>query len=110
MARSNKRQREKLFHAQGRRCYYCHVEMRNDWDTFTYIAQNGQRKVDPNKQLPENMATLEHLDSRLSPLRGTFPPNVRRHVVACRMCNNRRGIQEQAQLSMEDLHERSQRH
>jgi hypothetical protein len=59
-----------------------------------------------------NLATLEHLRSRLNTKR--HEP-VSRHgeirvVLACRKCNNEHGAKEQALLSKEELWERSKQH
>ena len=44
-----------------------------------------------------NLATVEHLDSRLSPLRGAFGGgNTRRRAIACLACNSARGARHDA--------------
>jgi hypothetical protein len=50
---------------------------------------------------PPNLSTLDHLDHKLSPMRGKF--NNRgycpRTVLACRECNQRRGIEDYIKFS-----------
>jgi hypothetical protein len=58
------------------------------------------------KHPPDNEATIDHLDSRLSPERGMYPGLVR-HVLACRVCNGRRAAEEERRLSSEELWRRS---
>ena len=91
------RKRAKLFAEQDGRCHWCNQPMLPSW---TY--RKGVR-------VPDNLATLEHLDSRLSKERGKHPGE-RRVVLACNVCNEARNKQEQAQLSIEELHARSQQH
>ena len=56
---------------------------------------------------PPTLATIEHLDSRLSPERGKHDGP--RRVVACWLCNNRRGHQEERSLGLSALRLRSGR-
>ena len=73
-----KRHRYRLFEQQGGRCCYCSREM-------LFLEEDI-------KYPPKNLATLEHLHSRLSSLRGAFG-NGRycRHAMACLECNGKRG-------------------
>ncbi len=83
---------DSLDERQGGECYWC-----------------GCKMIDPSiiylKKQPNNLATLEHLDSRLSGQRGKRS-GVRR-VVACRLCNNKRGAREETQLPINELWRRS---
>ena len=61
------------------------------------------------KYFPSNMATIDHVRSRLHPARREpVYGEERRHVLACRQCNQRRCDEEQKQLSIEELRRRSQ--
>lgn len=51
-------------------------------------------------------ATIEHLDSRLSPDRGKRPGEFR-HTLSCWRCNNQRNYQEHATTPRQTLWERS---
>lgn len=89
----HRRQKIRLFERQDGKCHWC-----------------GEQMLDPaiiyeDKQ-PDNLATLDHLDSRLSEERGKHSDNIRR-VLACRRCNGNRGAKEQAQLSEFELWRRS---
>jgi hypothetical protein len=77
---ANKRQRQRrlLFQMQDGRCCYCGCAM---------VSIEGDIKP-----YPKNLTTLEHIDSRLSSLRGTFShSNMRRHALACLECKGRGG-------------------
>lgn len=50
--------------------------------------------------LPENMATIEHMDGRMLGTRGTFR-NVERTTLWCRKCNNDHNNVTQAEISKE---------
>lgn len=58
------------------------------------------------KDRPKNMATFEHMDSRLSPNRGDGNWR-KKNVAACRECNERRAASEQRRLPIEELHRRA---
>lgn len=55
---------------------------------------------------PKNAATVDHLDSRLSPRRN-YAGGEERTVLACRECNHRRGAAEEQALGHEELRRRS---
>lgn len=72
-----KKQRQKLFILQEGRCFWCDCQMVQSWEHAT------------EKSPPDNLATLEHLDSRNSGRRGKFVDSKQiRHVVACHKCNS----------------------
>lgn len=74
-----KRRRAKL-HARDPQCHWCR--------TPTVLIEGHVRHK------PANMATIDHLDDRFSPLRGTMGGQ-ERTVLACDACNNRRGQERQ---------------
>jgi hypothetical protein len=74
--RTFRRQREALW----RKDPHCH------WCGCLTILWKSSPK---NKVMPHNAATLDHLDSRMSPERGKHPGE-RRHVLACYRCNQDR--------------------
>lgn len=69
------RKRLRLYEFQGGKCFWCNGEM---------ILVKGH--IEPQ---PANLATLEHLDDRLDPARGSFVGE-RRVVLACYRCNQKR--------------------
>ena len=56
-------------------------------------------------KLPDDAATIDHLDSRLNPLRGKS--RGRRRVMACHACNHERGAIEEACMPIEQLRQRA---
>lgn len=66
-------------------------------------------KVRRHRPLPRNLATIDHLDDRFNPNRGTYVNELRR-VLACNRCNRLRGFLSQAAQPIEVLRERSNRH
>ena len=91
MARSGTEQRAHLVRKQKGRCHYCKCRMRNDWKNFTWVDDQGHRRIRKGVKIPPNMATIEHLDSRMNPERGKAPLGKRRRVAACYECNQLRG-------------------
>lgn len=90
-----RKQRERLFVFQRGRCYWCGIQT---------VLMSGQSR---HKQNPPNMATIDHLYSRLSPDRGKVRGYV--HVLACLKCNNERAAVEEASVPREELWRRSGR-
>lgn len=88
-----KRRRLKLW-IQDSRCRFCRVH--------TMLPEH----VHAGLASKEVMATIEHLDSRYNPLRGTYR-NQERTTLACWKCNNDRNRKEQASVDIEVLHRRS---
>lgn len=68
--------RHYLWHAQNHRCHWCNCET---------VLLYGHCVP-----LPDHAATLDHLDSRLNPERGTRSGELRK-VMACHRCNWERG-------------------
>lgn len=58
---------------------------------------------------PVNLCTIDHLINRLNLLRKELVNNEERTVLACWKCNNRRGKEDVARLSIVELHKRSGR-
>jgi len=89
---SNKRRKENLFR-EDPHCYWCGIEVIN------YPLADGER-------MPDNFATLDHLDTRLSGNRGVIK-NQTRTVLACSKCNFDRGVEEVNNTPIEELRRRS---
>lgn len=87
-------QRERLFAEQRGLCHWCGQPM---------VLFRGTGR----ESLPPDAATLDHLDDKWSPLRGTFRGQ-RRRVAACRRCNERRSRDNQARMPTEEVHRRIQ--
>lgn len=70
------------------------------------------RSLTVNGRLPKgyvpNMATIDHIDSRLSPERGKHPGKVRT-VLSCRKCNELRAAAEVERIGIEEERRRSGR-
>lgn len=73
-----RRRRAKLWHANDGRCFWCGV--------VTVLPAGAPRRGVP---APQNLATIDHLDDRYSPARGTMKGE-ERTVLACGRCNNER--------------------
>jgi hypothetical protein len=90
-----------LFKRQGGLCYWCTQPMTLD-------------RPKRHKKSPDNMATIEHLEDKWDPLRGTFNDGKSfRRVAACHKCNNGRSNARQADsnvVSKEELWRRSGRY
>jgi hypothetical protein len=63
-----------------------------------------------HEKAPDDMATLDHLYSRLNPERKPNLCGEERTVLACWGCNFERGKDEYAQLSIEEKRKRSNHH
>jgi hypothetical protein len=57
------------------------------------------------KVIPDNMCTLEHVHSRLNPLRGVPFPN----TILCAKCNHEEGRKDELTAGINELHRRSLR-
>jgi hypothetical protein len=86
--KQRREQLERLFAEQHGRCHWCNAVM--------VLLPKGYNQ----KENPRNRATVDHLDDRWSPRRGTF--NERRHVAACWQCNNKRGAESLRQQMIAD--------
>lgn len=90
-----RRKRAHLHRVQNGLCYWCEQPTR-----LVY-------RVPPGEQ-PDDVATLEHLDDKLEPMRGKRAHEGPRIVMACHGCNNRRAKKRVASLPIEELHARAQ--
>lgn len=95
-----RRQRAWLWEYQHGRCFWCRCQM--------VQPEGDQRHLPKRLRNPPNMATIDHLDSRLSPERGQHSGEWR-HVLACRTCNEARSAAETAELPAVELWQRSGR-
>jgi 5-methylcytosine-specific restriction endonuclease McrA len=78
--------RRRLFDADPH-CHWCHCR------TVWWV------KATNHKNKPPNAATLDHLISRLNPLRYKMPSYPKElFVLACQSCNHKRGVQEDIAL------------
>lgn len=100
---SNERKRVKrnrLFEQQNGHCYYCNCDC-----ILPPLHEPGIKRL-----RPDNEATIEHLRSRLDPLRQTYEPGTKRQVMACYKCNHTRAAVEVNTLRAWELQERAKRH
>ena len=88
MANSQKKRRDRLFKRRPY-CFFCGVQLTH--------PKTINRGAGTTKSNYDNMATIEHLDSNLSPLRGAFS-GVARTVLCCYKCN-----QERNEVEMEEI-------
>ncbi len=95
MAGQLKRRRERLFKKHPF-CYWCNCELIES-------TKKNRRK--------HNVATIDHLRSRLDPSRQipNYDSNIRT-VLSCRRCNNERAKEEVSKLTKKDLWERAKRY
>lgn len=92
---SGRRQRTLLWRQQNGLCHWCNQPTR-------LLKLNGGK-------VPDDAATIDHLDSRLNPERGKHKGELR-HVMACSKCNQQRARQEELATPIEVIRERAQRH
>lgn len=99
----NKERRDKLFKKHPY-CHWCSrplVDPRN----YQWKTPSGHNRLIKNP--PDNLATLDHLDSRFSQERGKHPGKVRT-VLACQKCNLQRAADEARRLGAEALRRRTE--
>lgn len=84
-------------YARDPHCHWCHKF------TVLYTLRRHEKA-------PDDMATLDHLYSRLNPERKPNLCGEERTVLACWGCNFERGKDEYAQLSIEEKRKRSNHH
>lgn len=94
-----RRQVALLFRRQNGLCHWCKRLM-----VIFDKALHGIRHT----PLPDDLATIDHLDDRFSPERGKRPGEYRR-VLACNACNRKRGQESQAARPIEELRARAAR-
>jgi hypothetical protein len=90
----NAEKRFRLFWAQEGRCFWC-------GEVMTFIYSSGG-------YIGPEAATLEHLDSRLSPDRGQHP-NQRRIVASHMRCNFEYNREDEASVGIAELQRRAGR-
>jgi 5-methylcytosine-specific restriction enzyme A len=91
-----KKRRVKRLWQENPRCFWC--------GQITILP----RKFKHHEKIPRNLATLDHLRSRLNENRCEPNPNNReRSVLSCWQCNFERGNREVKNLPIEELHNRS---
>lgn len=91
-----RRRRDRLF-ADDPHCHWCEC-----------LTRLLDRKLRHGEKMPLDLATIDHLDDRLSPERGKHKGEDRT-VLACWKCNNDRNREAQAAYPVEMLRERSGR-
>jgi hypothetical protein len=95
-----RRSRIKCYHEQGGKCYWCGNPMLLDFDHDTCTK---------TRHFPDNLCTLDHLFDRFHLQRQVMTED-KRHVAACKKCNEERGRQRVAERPKEDLWARSGRY
>jgi hypothetical protein len=92
-----RKRRNKLFQ-EDPHCHWCGRE----------LILPEECKQDKQNWQPDNMATIDHLRSRFS-INRQEPNHTKetRLVLACYRCNEVRNDQEQATISIEELHRRA---
>lgn len=94
--KQKRKRRERLF-KMNPHCYHCGCKL---------VLPMGE----PHKTEPENSATLEHIRTRLNPLRQELNDGVStRTVLSCWKCCNKGAADEQGELPKEELWKRSGR-
>ena len=91
--------RNKLWRLRGGLCHWCGIKT-----VLPQFLPKGRGTQ------PGHMATLDHLDDRLSGRRGSFTgKGVERTVLSCLKCNSERGKESEAALSKAELQYRAKR-
>ena len=90
------RQIDLLWKRQDGLCHWCGCKM-------VRLEPMPKRKF-----FPDNACTLDHLEDRFNPRRGR--KRGRRHVLACRACNQERGRESERQAGLKELRRRSRFH
>ena len=93
----NRRKRMRLYHQQGGLCFWCHEPMQ-----LLTAAECQARE----RNLPQNLCTLDHLEPRWHPERGKYPGALR-VVASCLACNNKRDRELVSKIPREILHRAS---
>lgn len=93
----NQRKRRKRLLSENPYCHWCGKGV------FEYKVQKGNTE-------PDDMATLDHLRSRLHPLKRAPNGGEPLTVLSCRKCNHLRGAEEERSLELEKLHKCSGRY
>ena len=70
-------QKARLYKEQSEKCYWCGRQMLENW------------KAKDHHRVPDDLATREHLDSKLSGTRRKYNGELR-VVLACNRCNHAR--------------------
>lgn len=94
----HRRRKLRLYERQNGKCWWCKERM----------SIGHQHR--PRVPIPDDLATMEHLDSRMSRSRGTAEYGEERTVLACNRCNNLRASLEMAITPKSVLREMSQWH
>lgn len=80
MSKNIRKRRDKLWQDKKAQCYWCRIE--------TILPPRGATRIEHK----DNLATLDHLRSRLKPNRQEpNTTNEERTVLSCWKCNNIRG-------------------
>lgn len=80
MSSNIRKRREKLFIEQNQMCHWCGIK--------TLLPKRGKKS-----EQPDNMATVDHLRTKLEKNRKEpNPTNKPRTVLSCRKCNLERGL------------------
>lgn len=87
---SNNREAKVRLFRESSRCYWC--------GCVTIIGPDGRLPGSRLVPVPKNLATVDHLYSRLD-VRRLCLSHKRRLVLACYACNNRRASEEQRELN-----------
>ncbi len=85
--------------AEDPNCRFCHKPTLHP----IFYTDREKRKLG----IRDKLATIEHLDSKNNPLRGTYPTDEPRTTLACWRCNNDRNRAEQESIPIEIKQEAS---
>lgn len=83
--RGNIKRRKRILMAEHPFCFWCGIKVVKRWPI------KGQNN--------DNIATIDHLDSRNKELKEIVLPNGARTVLSCKKCNQERNDREQRELS-----------
>jgi hypothetical protein len=98
-------------YAENPDCPFCGVRMILPEDIGFDLRRDGRGEMRQFiKAELDNMCTIEHIYSKLNPLRNS--PEIKdmpKYMICCKKCNNARGRAEEAALGIEVLRQRSTR-
>ncbi len=104
MPKSLKEIRERLWY-KNPHCVYCGVLTVLPSSPLLHRSKTGVLH-----KIPPNLATIDHLRSRLDPKRRIHKKKEKRYVLACATCNNLRAKDEVSKTKIERLWELSKRY
>ena len=97
-------QRRKRLFKKNPYCVHCGVKMILP-EEIGYINQsNNRRKL---KSYPDNLCTIDHIFSKVHPLKISGELKKGKTIICCSKCNNRKGNEDVQKLGIEEIRKRA---